>query len=206
MKMRRFGPFLCAALVVAACSTEPPSESAAQHALASDRPGMDDSGGVAPSRLVVDGQYSDRRFLDMMAAHHAMAVAMARLALDHIRHPELREIVRKTIDAQGAEIEEMRDIKRQTYGSAELPREMSHEDVANSGSVMPEELDLKRADLSFIDAMTPHHAGAIEMASVARIRSTNARIAALARRIIDAQVSEMGSFVTWRRAWFGDTP
>src|SRR6516165_1000970 len=47
--------------------------------------GADD---VAPEQLVVDGRYSDERFLDMMAAHHAMAIAMAQVELQHGARPE----------------------------------------------------------------------------------------------------------------------
>ena len=36
---------------------------------------------VAPDRLVINGHYTDERFIDMMVPHHLMAIHMAQLAL-----------------------------------------------------------------------------------------------------------------------------
>ncbi len=44
---------------------------------------------VAPERLVVNGQYSDERFIDMMVPHHMMAVQMAQVASQKGQHSEL---------------------------------------------------------------------------------------------------------------------
>ena len=35
------------------------------------------SGETAPKELIVDGEYSDERFIGMMAAHHQTAIEMA---------------------------------------------------------------------------------------------------------------------------------
>jgi uncharacterized protein (DUF305 family) len=88
MSIRLLGPFTRLCAFACACSTtgtslgqSSPDVAAAEPESGTESP-MDattemDAGDVAPAQLVADGQYFDVRFLDMMAAHHAMAIAMA---------------------------------------------------------------------------------------------------------------------------------
>jgi len=57
-------------------------------------------------------------------------------------------------------------------------------------------------DLRFIDAMTPHHLGAIEMATDALSKSQRPEIKQLARNIITAQNREIKQMKQWRQAWY----
>lgn len=52
-------------------------------------------------------------------------------------------------------------------------------------------------DLRFIDAMTPHHQGAIEMAKAAQQKSTHPEIKKLASDIITAQNREIKQLKQW---------
>ncbi len=61
--------------------------------------------------LIVDGEYSDERFIDMMATHHEMAIEMAQAAQQEAQLPQVRQIADDVISAQQAEIEELRSIK-----------------------------------------------------------------------------------------------
>jgi uncharacterized protein (DUF305 family) len=152
--------------------------------------------------LVVLGKYEDRRFLDMMAAHHEMAIEQARLALERAEHAELRAMARGIVRTQTAEIEEIRSIKQSEYGSTHLPLAMDPHQMDNMGTVTDAKLEAARQfDLAFIDGMVPHHAGAITMASVGILRSNNPRILAMARAIIDAQAAEIGRMIEMRTAW-----
>ena len=68
---------------------------------------------AAPTELVQDGDYSDERFIDMMAPHHQMAVVMAKVAEDNAEHPEIKQLADNTISTQQNEIKELRSIREQ---------------------------------------------------------------------------------------------
>jgi uncharacterized protein (DUF305 family) len=57
-------------------------------------------------------------------------------------------------------------------------------------------------DLRFIDAMTPHHQGAIVMAQEAQQKSKRPEILALANAILKAQDPEIVQMQQWRRTWY----
>ncbi len=57
------------------------------------------------------GKEFDVQFLDMMSAHHAGAVVMAKEALQKAEHPEIKTLANQIIKAQEAEIKMMADWK-----------------------------------------------------------------------------------------------
>jgi uncharacterized protein (DUF305 family) len=57
------------------------------------------------------------------------------------------------------------------------------------------------SDERFIDAMIPHHQGAIEMAQVAREKSSIPDIKHLAENIVSAQQREIEQRKQWREQW-----
>jgi uncharacterized protein (DUF305 family) len=172
-----------------------------------DATGDVDARELAPTQLVVDGQYADERFLDMMAAHHAMAIAMAQVEVQHGSHPELVQLARGIIAAQTSEIDEMRQMKQRLYGTSHVALQTSPEEMDNSGMLPVEQLVTQpNVDEAFLDSMIPHHAGAIRMASVARLRSQDDGVRKLARSIIDAQAQEVGKMDAWRMQWFDHEP
>jgi uncharacterized protein (DUF305 family) len=63
----------------------------------------------------------------------------------------------------------------------------------------PADADL---DLRFIDAMTPHHQGAVVMAKEAQQKSQRPDIQKLANNIIQAQDKEIAQMKQWRKAWY----
>src|SRR5688500_5494735 len=58
-------------------------------------------------------------------------------------------------------------------------------------------------DQQFIDMMTPHHEGAVEMAKIAQTRAAHAEIKTMASAIITAQQKEIGDMKGWRKRWYG---
>lgn len=174
--------------------------------------GSDDHAGmtmgeVAPAQLVIDGNYSDERFIDMMAAHHQMAIDMAQVEQQKGSRQELKAIAAGIIEAQQKEIEELKSLKQAHFGSSDVPTQMNPSEMENGGMMMPEEMGQQPdVDKAFIDSMLPHHSGAIEMATVALQHSGIEEIRTLSRNIIDAQSKEIGQLGEYRKAWYGTQP
>ena len=61
-------------------------------------------------------------------------------------------------------------------------------------------------DLQFIDTMTHHHQGAIDMAEIALKKSQNAEIKTFAQKIIDDQKKEIAQMKEWREKWYSGKP
>ncbi len=57
-------------------------------------------------------------------------------------------------------------------------------------------------DLRFIDAMTPHHQGALNMAKEAKEKSQRPEMQKFADEIIKAQTKEIGELQAWRKQWY----
>ncbi len=162
------------------------------------------SEGMARQMLMENGEYSDRRFIDAMVPHHQGAMAMAEVALKNAEHEEIKELSRNIISSQQAEIEELKAIKKKEVGTSNVPMEMSQEQMRGMGVMMdPQQLaNQKPFDKAFIDAMSPHHQSAIEMAQVALENSDNPKIKELAQNIISAQQREIEQMTQWRQQWY----
>lgn len=66
--------------------------------------------------------------------------------------------------------------------------------------------DHNQADTAFAQGMIPHHAQAIEMAHRVPNRTSSSRVRDLARRIEQAQGSEITTMTAWLRAWNAAVP
>jgi uncharacterized protein (DUF305 family) len=162
------------------------------------------SGGMAKQMVMENGKYSDRAFIDAMVPHHQGAIAMAEVALDNAEHEEIKELSRNIISSQQAEIEELKAIKKEEFGTSNVPMEMSQEQMRGMGMMMnPQELANREPfDKAFIDAMIPHHRSAVEMANVARQKSEVPEIKELAENIVMAQEAEIELMTHWRQQWY----
>jgi uncharacterized protein (DUF305 family) len=162
------------------------------------------SGGMARQMVMQNGKYSDEAFIDAMVPHHQGAIAMANVALENAEHEEIKELSRNIVSTQHAEIEELKAIKKQEFGTSEVPMEMSSKQMRDMGMMMdPQALAEENPfDRAFIDAMIPHHRSAIEMAKVAKKRSENARIEELAGNIVSAQKGEIEQMRRWQEQWY----
>lgn len=163
----------------------------------------------------------DRAFVGQMVPHHEMAVAMARGAQGRVRHEELRALAAGIVRDQRAEIAELRALAGELQVDPGTGDEAGHDhgdhdamavDAETLGLTMDEmgmSMDvaaLQRArpyDRAFIDAMVPHHQGAIRMARAEVARGTDPRLQGLARRIVRAQEREIRRMNAWRRSWYG---
>jgi uncharacterized protein (DUF305 family) len=160
--------------------------------------------GMTRQMVTENGKYSDKAFIDAMVPHHQGAIVMARVALENAEHEEIRELSRNIVSTQQAEIGELKAIKKEEFGTSNVPMEMSSEQMRGMGMMMdPQSLAEENPfDRAFIDAMIPHHRSAIEMAKVAKKRSENARIKELAGNIVSAQKGEIEQMRRWQEQWY----
>jgi uncharacterized protein (DUF305 family) len=162
------------------------------------------SEGMARQMVMENGKYSDERFIDAMVPHHQGAIAMAKVALKNAEHEQIKQLSRNIISSQQAEIGELKAIKKEEFGTSNVPMEMSQEQMRGMGMMMdPQELANREPfDKAFIDAMIPHHQSAIDMANVALKNTNNPRIRELANNIVDAQKREIEQMKQWRQQWY----
>ena len=162
------------------------------------------SGGTAPGMLMENGRYSDRRFIDAMVPHHQGAVEMAEVALENAEHEEIRQLAEDIVSTQKAEIEELKGIKQEEFGTSRVPMDMDAGQMGNMGMMEdPQALaDEESFDEAFIEAMIPHHRSAIQMANVALEKSDNPQIKKLAGEIVEAQEREISQMQAWRNDWY----
>lgn len=157
---------------------------------------------------------TEQAFLAAMAPHHESAIAMAAVASKRAAHPELKELTDAIVEAQQVEIATIGKIHVQLTGEALRPNADAHQQLglsAEEAGMMHDGRDavaeLKPAkpfDRAFIDAMVPHHQGAIRMARAVLAVSEDAELRQLAERIVADQSREIAQMNRWRAAWYGD--
>src|SRR5215210_7932389 len=117
---------------------------------------------MARQMVMENGKYSDERFIDAMVPHQQGAIAMAEVALKNAQHEEIKDLSRNIVSTQRAEIEELKSIKKEEFGTSNVPMEMSQEQMRGMGMMDPQQLARSEPfDRAFIAAMIPHHQSAI---------------------------------------------
>ncbi|WP_322815573.1 DUF305 domain-containing protein [Chloroflexus sp.] len=181
--MQRLFVFLL--VILAACSQSTPATSMS---------GMDHS--TMP--MAHGNQPYDALFIDSMIVHHEGAVTMARQALQESQRAEIRQLAAAIIATQETEIAQMKAWRKAWYPdlppTTGMTMEMGPMTVAGGDAPF---------DQRFIEAMIPHHEGAIAMARDALEKAEHAEIKTLAEAIISAQEAEIAQMREWLRTWFG---
>ncbi len=140
----------------------------------------------------------DALFIDSMIMHHQGAIEMANQAVTQAEKPEIKQLAQEIVKAQDGEIAQMQAWRKMWYADLAatqgLDMDMGAMELSNDAS--------KPFDLRFIEAMIPHHEGAIEMAKDAQEHAEHPEIRALAGEIISAQQSEIAQMQTWKQQWF----
>ncbi|WP_218651802.1 DUF305 domain-containing protein [Nostoc sp. C052] len=155
----------------------------------------------------------DLRFIDAMIPHHQGAVEMANVAQQKSKRPEIKKLADNIIKSQNQEITQMKQWRQAWYPKAgDKPMaynsQMGHmmEMSSDQMKAMMMSQDLGAADaefdLRFINAMIPHHQGAVTMGQDALSKSKRPEIKKLAQEIVKAQEIEIKEMQQWRKAWY----
>jgi uncharacterized protein (DUF305 family) len=159
-----------------------------------------------------DADY-DLRFIDGMVMHHQGAVNMAQEALKKAQHPEIKKLAQDIIAAQNREISQMKEWRTAWYPQADSMPMAYHSQMGHMMAMTDEQkqgmmmsMDLGSADgkfdLRFINAMIPHHEGALVMAQDALSKSQHPEIKKLAQDILTSQQQEIDRMKQWRKDWY----
>jgi len=157
----------------------------------------------------------DLRFIDAMVLHHEGAVLMAEEALEKTNRSEIRVLAEAIIEAQAVEIAQMRAWRTAWYPDAGAEPVMFHAEM-NHEMAMSEDMrsammmagDLGAADdtfdLRFLNAMIPHHEGALVMAQEILEKSDRPEVRELAEAILETQEVEINQMQEWKQSWYGE--
>lgn len=160
-----------------------------------------------------DAEY-DLRFVDSMTPHHEGAVVMAQEVLQKSKQPELRKLAEAIIKAQEQEIKQMKQWRVTWYPKAPSTPVAWHAPMGHSMAMSADQMKAMRMDMDlgaadaefdkrFIDAMIPHHEGAVVMANDALKKSKRPEIVQMAKNIIASQQAEINQMKQWRKTWYG---
>lgn len=177
---------LAGVLVLAGCTGMP-----------AEMPGMDHGSSSSDSSSKAQFNDTDVAFVMNMIVHHEQAIEMADVLLAKEGVDE--RVVNLALDiqqAQGPEIDAMNSWLQDWGQSADAGMEgMDH------GSGMMSDGDMAALEAAsgaeagrlFLEQMTQHHQGAIDMAQAELDTGRNADALALAQTIIDAQTAEIAT-------------
>ena len=189
-----------------------PSPTSSAKSTMHDMGSMHNMGNMAMDLGPAD-EHFDHRFIDAMIPHHQGAVVMAKEAQQKSTRPEIKKLADDIIKAQTKEISELETWRKQWYANvgnkpmayntkSGTMMEMNKDQI--NGMMMSQNLGAKDAefDLRFINAMIPHHEGAVTMAQNAATKSTRPEIKKLAQDIISSQQVEIKQMQQWKQDWY----
>jgi uncharacterized protein (DUF305 family) len=153
----------------------------------------------------------DKHFIEQMIPHHDGAIAMANLALEKAKHPEIKTLATAIIAAQTAEIQDMNGWYQDWFGTA-APKVstgmMGGGMMSGSGMHMGGQEDMAALqnapdfDKAFIEQMIPHHQMAIMMANMLQSGTNRPEMQQLAKNIISSQSKEIQQMQGWYVQWY----
>ncbi len=153
----------------------------------------------------------DKHFIEQMIPHHDGAIAMANLALQKAKHPEIKTLATAIIAAQTAEIQDMNGWYKDWFGSTVSKVStgmMGGGMMSSSGMHMGGQEDMTMLenasdfDKAFIEEMIPHHQLAIMMANMLQSGTNRPEMQQLVKNIIFSQSKEIQQMQSWYVEWY----
>ena len=150
------------------------------------------------------GNEVDRAFVAEMVMHHEGAIAMAQIAEERGQSQFVKGLADDILRTQKAELGVMRRIDAELDRAGVVVGDLGMEDHAMGMESDPEALrEAEPFDRAFVDAMVPHHEGAVAMARVQLERGTHPALNELAEAIIEAQQREIEEMNAFRQRQYG---
>ena len=155
----------------------------------------------------------DKHFIEQMIPHHEGAIAMANLALQKARRPEIKTLATAIISAQTTEIQSMNGWYKGWFGNSVQKVSigiMGGGMMSQSGMHMGGQEDMTVLenvtdfDKAFIEEMIPHHQLAIMMANMLQSGTNRPEMQQLAKNIIESQSNEIQEMQSWYKLWYGN--
>ncbi len=194
-KLAALGIAAALAVGLSACSDDPSGDGAA----------------ATSDGATTTASASDAAFAQAMIPHHQQAVAMAGMALDPASgaSAQVQELAGQIEAAQGPEIQQMTMMLEGWDQPTAMPGATSPEDMEGmdhdmggmtvSGMMSDQDMAALEGmtgaefDQAWLQMMTEHHQGAIDMAEQAAAATLDPQVAALADGIITAQQAEIAT-------------
>ena len=151
----------------------------------------------------------DQHFIEQMIPHHDGAIAMANLALEKSKRPEIKTLAKAIVSAQESENQQMKSWYRDWFGKdVSKGSAMTGGMMSQGGMHMGGTQDIKALknapdfDKAFIEAMIPHHQLAIMMANMLQSGTSRPEMQGLAKNIIKSQSKEIEQMQSWYKNWY----
>ena len=152
----------------------------------------------ADGEISADHNDADIMFAQMMIPHHQQAVEMSEMLLVKEGIPaQVVEFAQGVIDAQGPEIDRM-NAMLEAWGQQPVTGDMGEMDHGGMSGMMSEEdmtalEDAKGTEAArlYLEQMTAHHEGAVDMARDEVADGQNPQAIALAEQVIEDQEAEI---------------
>jgi uncharacterized protein (DUF305 family) len=164
-----------------------------------------------PSDSSNTAQAANIAFAQLMIPHHAQAVEMADLALEHASSPTVRKLAARIKEAQAPEINQMSTWLTNWGAPKTMPTSdsssmqgmdmggMDMGGMISSGMMSDADMAaLAKArgasfDRMWLQMMISHHQGAIDMANQVLGTTADAKVSALAKAIVKGQTTEVAT-------------
>lgn len=206
---RLTGALLAGALALAGCSGESGHEGmSGMSGSSSASASTDPSASAGPSSDAAAASDADVAFAQGMMPHHQQAVEMAQLAADRAADPRVRDLAARIEAAQAPEIETLSGWLEAWGAEAPGSPGTDHGSTGHGdmGGVMTPEDTAALAGASgtsfdrlFLEQMTAHHSGAVQMAETEIAAGEDPEAIAMAEEIRDtqnAEIAEMEQLLT----------
>lgn len=152
-----------------------------------------------PSHTMLEGLTGEDlevAFLSGMIEHHRGAIEMAQWILERTQNVEIKTAAEAIIAAQDPEIQQMTEWLQDWYGQG-IDEEHATMMQGETDMMMQAMEASDNPDAAFLEQMSLHHDGAIDMAQSVLIGSDRPELRELAKNIIVVQAQEIVQYQTW---------